>query len=70
MRKYVAPLASDRAQTSDDELATAMLHADIAIGQIPRDDPSASPAPDQDTSPRRDIHKQIIILHIGIITYL
>jgi hypothetical protein len=43
MRKYVAPLASDRAQTSDDELATAMLHADIAISQVPPDDATGSP---------------------------
>ena len=70
MRDHVAPLASDRPETSDDELATTMLHQDVAIGQVPRDHPSASPAPDQDTSPRQDIHKQIILLHIDTITYL
>jgi len=70
MRDDVAPLASDRPETSDDELATTVLHQDVAIVEILTDDATASPAPDQDTSPRQDIHKQIILLHIGTITYL
>ena len=70
MSRRLAPLAPDRAQPSHDELATAVTYADIAITQVSPDDATATPAPDQDTSPRRDIHKQIILLHIGTITYL
>ena len=70
MRDRPAPLASDRPETSDDEIATAMSLQDIAIGQLPRDDTTATPAPDQDTSPRRDVHKTLILLHICTITYL
>ena len=32
MRDCLAPVASDRAQTSHDQLATVVLHARVAIG--------------------------------------
>lgn len=49
MRDHVARLTRDRAQPSHDELATAVLYADIAIGQLPPDDATAAPAPDRGT---------------------
>ena len=47
-----------------------MSHGHVAMSQVSPDDATASPGPDQDTSPRWDIHKQIILLHINTITYL
>jgi hypothetical protein len=49
MRDDVASLASDRPDPSDDELATTVLHQDVAIVEILTDDATASPAPDQIT---------------------
>ncbi|NBT26873.1 MAG: hypothetical protein EBT09_10035 [Actinobacteria bacterium] len=47
MRNRPAPVTCDRPDPSDHKLATAMLHGDVAIGQISPDDATASPAPDQ-----------------------